>query len=60
MGRTLHQYLIFDTAGGFCGIAWNSVGVTRFQLPTRECRGDRAAAAAPAARRRTRQHLRRR
>ena len=34
MGRTLHQYLIFDTAGGFCGIAWNSVGVTRFQLPT--------------------------
>ena len=22
------------TAGGFCGIAWNSVGITRFQLPT--------------------------
>jgi methylated-DNA-[protein]-cysteine S-methyltransferase len=35
MGRTTHQYLIFDTAGGFCGIAWNSIGVTRFQLPTR-------------------------
>jgi methylated-DNA-[protein]-cysteine S-methyltransferase len=28
-------YLVFDTAGGFCGIAWNSVGITRFQLPTR-------------------------
>ena len=29
------QYCIFETAGGFCGIAWNGVGVTRFQLPTR-------------------------
>jgi methylated-DNA-[protein]-cysteine S-methyltransferase len=27
--------LIFETAGGFCGIAWNDVGITRFQLPTR-------------------------
>ena len=35
MGRTAHQYLIFETAGGFCGIAWNHVGITRFQLPTR-------------------------
>jgi hypothetical protein len=26
MGRTAHHYLIFETAGGFCGIAWNSVG----------------------------------
>lgn len=32
---TTHQYLIFETAGGFCGIAWNDVGITRFQLPTR-------------------------
>ena len=32
MGRTAHHYLIFETAGGFCGIAWNSVGITRFQL----------------------------
>jgi len=31
----MHQYLIFETASGFCGIAWNSVGITRFQLPTR-------------------------
>ncbi|SMF39851.1 methylated-DNA-[protein]-cysteine S-methyltransferase [Xaviernesmea oryzae] len=30
-----HQYLIFETAGGFCGIAWNDVGITRFQLPTK-------------------------
>ena len=35
MSRTTHHYLIFETAGGFCGIAWNSVGITRFQLPTR-------------------------
>src|SRR5260370_31483274 len=35
MGRTAHHYLIFETAGGFCGIAWNSVGITRFQLPPR-------------------------
>jgi methylated-DNA-[protein]-cysteine S-methyltransferase len=33
-----HQYFIFETAGGFCGIAWNDIGITRFQLPahTRE------------------------
>jgi methylated-DNA-[protein]-cysteine S-methyltransferase len=30
---TAHRYLIFGTAGGVCGIAWNSAGVTRFQLP---------------------------
>jgi methylated-DNA-[protein]-cysteine S-methyltransferase len=35
MGRTARHYLIFETAGGFCGIAWNNVGITRFQLPTR-------------------------
>jgi len=35
MGQTAHHYLIFETAGGFCGIAWNVVGITRFQLPTR-------------------------
>src|SRR5215469_7742225 len=35
MGRTAHHYLIFETASGFCGIAWNDVGITRFQLPTR-------------------------
>jgi methylated-DNA-[protein]-cysteine S-methyltransferase len=35
MGRAAHHYLIFETAGGFCGIAWNSAGITRFQLPTK-------------------------
>ena len=35
MNQAAHQYLIFETAGGFCGIAWNSVGITRFQLPAR-------------------------
>ena len=35
MGQTTHHYLIFETAGGFCGTAWNDVGITRFQLPTK-------------------------
>jgi len=35
MGETAHHYFVFETAGGFCGIAWNGVGITRFQLPTR-------------------------
>lgn len=35
MGQTVHHYFIFETAGGYCGIAWNEVGITRFQLPTR-------------------------
>lgn len=34
MGQAAQRYLIFDTAGGFCGIAWSSTGITRFQLPT--------------------------
>ena len=35
MGQTANHYLNFETAGGFCGIAWNGVGITRFQLPAR-------------------------
>jgi methylated-DNA-[protein]-cysteine S-methyltransferase len=35
MGQTAHHYLIFETASGFCGIVWNNVGITRFQLPAR-------------------------
>jgi methylated-DNA-[protein]-cysteine S-methyltransferase len=35
MGRTAQHYLVFETAGGFCGIAWSDRGITRFQLPTR-------------------------
>jgi methylated-DNA-[protein]-cysteine S-methyltransferase len=33
MNPSAHRYHIFETAGGWCGIAWNSVGITRFQLP---------------------------
>jgi methylated-DNA-[protein]-cysteine S-methyltransferase len=35
MAQTVHHYHIFETAGGFCGIAWSNAGITRFQLPTR-------------------------
>jgi methylated-DNA-[protein]-cysteine S-methyltransferase len=35
MSTTAHQYLVFETAGGFCGIAWSGNGITRFQLPSR-------------------------
>jgi methylated-DNA-[protein]-cysteine S-methyltransferase len=35
LSRTARHYLIFETAGGFCGLAWNDVGITRFQLPAR-------------------------
>jgi methylated-DNA-[protein]-cysteine S-methyltransferase len=38
LGRTAHHYLIFETAGGFCGITWNGVGITRLQLPTRSAK----------------------
>jgi methylated-DNA-[protein]-cysteine S-methyltransferase len=27
------HYSVFETALGFCGIAWNAAGITRFQLP---------------------------
>ena len=35
MGQTMQEYLIFETASGFCGIVWNDVGITRLRLPTR-------------------------
>ncbi|MFI0846824.1 methylated-DNA--[protein]-cysteine S-methyltransferase [Mesorhizobium sp. IMUNJ 23232] len=35
MGHTTHRYTVFETANGFCGIAWTGEGITRFQLPTR-------------------------
>jgi methylated-DNA-[protein]-cysteine S-methyltransferase len=34
-GMTEMHYHVFETAAGFCAIAWNAAGVTRFQLPTR-------------------------
>src|SRR5262245_14713492 len=35
MDQAAHHYLIFETDGGYCGIAWSDAGITRFQLPTR-------------------------
>ncbi len=35
MAQTAVYYLIFETAAGFCGFAWNDVGITRFHLPTK-------------------------
>jgi methylated-DNA-[protein]-cysteine S-methyltransferase len=36
MDESTLKYLVFETAGGFCGIAWNDEGaVTSFQLPGR-------------------------
>ena len=35
----MDRYAIFETAAGFCGIAWNDVGITRFQLPTKSAEG---------------------
>jgi methylated-DNA-[protein]-cysteine S-methyltransferase len=32
---TLHHYFIFETTNGFCGIAWNDAGITRFHLPAK-------------------------
>lgn len=34
MSEVQQQYRVFETAGGFCAIAWNGTGITRFQLPT--------------------------
>ena len=39
MGQAAHHYLIFETSGGFCGIAWNNAGITRFQLPAKSADG---------------------
>jgi methylated-DNA-[protein]-cysteine S-methyltransferase len=30
-----HRYSIFETANGFCGIAWTDTGIARVQLPAR-------------------------
>jgi methylated-DNA-[protein]-cysteine S-methyltransferase len=35
MAKTVQRYLIFQTAIGFCGVTWNSMGIARFQLPTK-------------------------
>jgi methylated-DNA-[protein]-cysteine S-methyltransferase len=35
MGQTAQHYLVFETARGFCAIAWSDTGVARFCLPER-------------------------
>ncbi len=35
MAQAPHRYFIFETAAGFCGIAWSPRGVVRFQLPAK-------------------------
>ena len=35
MRTARHSYCIFETNGGFCGLAWSDRGITRFQLPTK-------------------------
>ena len=43
------HYTVFETAMGFCGIAWGADGVARFQLPTKTADFRRAADPAPRA-----------
>jgi methylated-DNA-[protein]-cysteine S-methyltransferase len=33
MDKAVQHYLVFETANGFCGIAWNDAGIARFRLP---------------------------
>jgi methylated-DNA-[protein]-cysteine S-methyltransferase len=35
MNEAAQQYHVFETAMGFCAIAWSEVGIARFQLPTK-------------------------
>ena len=34
MDHTTQNYCVFETAAGFCGIAWSDAGITRFVLPS--------------------------
>ena len=35
MSESAQHYHVFETAMGFCAIAWSDSGVSRFQLPTK-------------------------
>jgi methylated-DNA-[protein]-cysteine S-methyltransferase len=35
MNQTTSRYVIFETARGYCGIAWNGFAIIALQLPTR-------------------------
>lgn len=47
MGETAHHHLVFETTIGFCGIAWNEVGVTRFRFADKKRRSGQTNSAAP-------------
>jgi methylated-DNA-[protein]-cysteine S-methyltransferase len=34
MNQTTSHYSVFETATGFCAIAWSDTGITRFMLPS--------------------------
>jgi methylated-DNA-[protein]-cysteine S-methyltransferase len=34
MNQTTQHYFVFETAAGFCAIAWSAAGITRFMLPS--------------------------
>ena len=38
MRKAAHQYCIFETASGFCGIAWTDIGIAGFQLASSDAR----------------------
>jgi methylated-DNA-[protein]-cysteine S-methyltransferase len=54
MSEAPQRYNVFDTAMGFCAIAWSAAGVVRFQLPVKSAEAAdrlmrrRASAAEPA------------
>lgn len=35
MDQVTHHYIVFETAAGYCGIAWSEAGITRLTLPAR-------------------------
>ncbi len=35
MGQAAQRYHVFETAMGFCAIAWSDAGIVRFQLPVK-------------------------
>jgi methylated-DNA-[protein]-cysteine S-methyltransferase len=37
--HAMMSYCIFETAAGFCAIAWSALGVVRFQLPVKSADG---------------------
>jgi methylated-DNA-[protein]-cysteine S-methyltransferase len=41
MAQAGRCYLVFETAGGHCAIAWNHAGIAGFQLPTKTAQAAR-------------------